>query len=257
MKLIERIQLLFHRKQCQRINLEFPTAWEEMDEKDFEEVCKLLVTPRPREETLFLAFCKLAHIRPDNPKIYPNIPKGLAPYIVNGQAHFIGHSVIAEGCRQISFILDGTGFPPAPFPHVDRKLYGLSFEKFYEADSLTMRSVVENDEGYLKEAAKILTGGAKRKLVPWERKALLIWWNGLKMYLKEQYPHVFQDGENITDKTQGQILLDLLSTMNDQKPQENERILKTDVHAVLHELNLIYYNAKQRLSAKDAGRGTR
>lgn len=257
MKLIEKIQLLLHRKQCTKINLEFPTAWEEMDEKDFEEVCKLLVTPRPREETLFLAFCKLANIRPDNPKIYPTIPKGMSPYIVDGKAHFIAHSVIAEGCRQVSFILDGTGFPPAPFKQVDRKLFGLSFERFYEADSLIMRSVAENNEGYLKEAAKVLTNHAKRKLAPWERKALLIWWNGLKMYLKEQYPYVFTEGETVTNKTQHEILLDLLSTMNGQQPQQNEHILKTDVHTVLHELNLIYYNAKQKLSASNAGRGTR
>lgn len=257
MKLLEKFQFLIHRKHCLKINLEFPTAWEEMDPKDFEEVCKLLVTPRPREETLFLAFCKLAHIRPDNPKIYPSVPKGMSPYIVDGKAHFIGHSVIAEGCRQISFILDGTGFPPAPFHQVDRKLYGVSFEKFYEADSLIMRAAAENNDGYLKEAAKVLTNHAKRKLAPWERKALVIWWNGLKMYLKGLYPYVFTEAESVTSKTQGEILLDLLSAMNGQQPQQNEHILKTDVHAVLHELNLIYYNAKQKISANGAGRPAR
>ena len=109
--------------------------------------------------------------------------------------------------------------------------------------------MAENNEGYYKEVAKSLTNGQKRKLLPWERKALVIWWNGLKHYMMQQYPHVLETGENISDRTQAELLQDLLSFMNDNKPQENEKILKTDVHSVMYSLNNIYNNAKQRQSA--------
>ena len=90
---------------------------------------------------------------------------------------------------------------------------------------------------------KVLTNGSKRKLLEWERQALVIWWNGVKDYLQKRYPYVFRKGESVTDKTQAEILQDLLACMNDNRPQENEKILKTEVHSVLYSLNKLYENA--------------
>lgn len=248
MKLIDKIKELLHRSKTERVNLVYPTSWEAMDLVDFKNVCILLATPKGRDETLFLALCMLAHIRPDNVARYKRVPRGLAPYIINGKPYFIKTSVIAEACGQLSFILDDIGLPPAPLKDVDRKLFGVSFEDFYEADSLIARARTEGNDVYLKEAVKTLTGGRKRKLLPWEKKAVVIWWTGAKMFLKSRYPHVFEDGGSVTDRTQHEILMDLLSCMNDNRPQQNDRILKTDCHSVLYSLNQIYANAKQGVS---------
>lgn len=237
-------------KKAVKIDLQFPTDWESMSYANFKDVCIILSTPRGRKETLFLCLCKLTGLTPDNPGKYD--PKSMTNKLAfrhNGKSYIIGASSIQAACSELSYILDSIGLPPSPFPQIHQKLYGVSFEKYYYADSLMLRAMAENNEGYYKEVAKSLTNGQKRKLLPWERKALVIWWNGLKHYMMHQYPHVLETGENISDRTQAELLQDLLSFMNDNKPQENEKILKTDVHSVMYSLNNIYNNAKQRQSA--------
>ena len=63
----------------------------------------------------------------------------------------------------------------------------------------------------------------------------------MKQYMMKKYPYVLQEGGSISDRTQTDILYDLLSVMNDNKPQDNEKILKSDVHSVFYTLNHIYY----------------
>lgn len=247
-KIINFIKSLFPRKN-ERVNLVYPVSWETMDLADFKSVCEILSYSHGREETLFLCFCKLANIRPDNPAKYdPKAIKDKMPFIIGGKSYVISSEVIAEGCRQVDFILDSTGLPPSPFDNVDGKIFGISFEKFFKTDSLMMAAMVEKNAARLKEASKCLTGGRVRKLLPWQRKAMVIWWNGVKHYLKEKYPYVLQEGSGFSEKSQADILQDLLSAMNNNRPQENENILKCDVHSVLYSLNKIYENAQQRLS---------
>lgn len=235
-----------------KIDLQFPTCWESMSHADFKDVCIILCTPRSREETLFLCLCRLAGLTPDNPGKYDSRKMaGRLAFRHDGKSYIISSSSIQAACRQLSFILDGIGLPPSPFPQINRKLYGISFEKYYYADSLMLRAAAENNEGYYKEVVKSLSNGQKRKLLPWERKALVIWWNGLKHHMMQTYPHVLESGESISDRTQAELLQDLLSCMNDNRPQENEKILKTDVHSVLYSLNNIYRNAKQKQSSQN------
>lgn len=234
---------------AEKINLEYPISWETMSLDDFREVCIILALQGiDRERALFLCLCRLAHIRPADTRAFDEKSlKGRSPFIIDGKTYFIATSAVAEACDQLSFIYDSVGLPPAPFHQVDQKLYDVPFSAFFTADSFIMRAAAEKNPGYLKEAAKILTGGAKRKLLPWERQALVIWWNGVKAFLKQRYPFVFQEGEGISNKTQADILQDLLACMNGNRPQENEKILKTEVHSVLYSLNKLYENAVKKL----------
>lgn len=232
----------------EKVDITYPISWESMSLQDFKDVCIILARNLDRHQTLFLCLCKLADIYPDNPGKYSKKAlKGGAPYIIKGKPYVIPTSVITEACNQMSFIYDKMGLTPSPLKNVDRMLYGISFAEFYEADSYIMRSLAEGNEGYLKHAAKLLSRGSKRKLLPWERKALVIWWNGVKEMLKKKYPHVLtSDGGGISDKSQADILQDLLSCVNDNKPQENDRILKCEVHSVLYSLDKIYKDAKHK-----------
>ncbi|MBQ6029889.1 MAG: hypothetical protein IJL31_00105 [Oscillospiraceae bacterium] len=228
-----------------KINLEYPISWETMSPEDFRQVCHILsLRGLDRERALFLCLCALAHIQPDDPSKYDARKIiGKMPFIIDGKSYIIGAADITEACNQLGFIFDGIGLPPSPFKQVDRKLFGISFDAFYTADSFIARAAADRNPGHLKEAVKVLTNGSKRKLLEWERQALVIWWNGVKDYLQKRYPYVFRKGESVTDKTQAEILQDLLACMNDNRPQENEKILKTEVHSVLYSLNKLYENA--------------
>lgn len=245
-KLFETIKqwLTIRFKHGEKIDIVYPVSWEGMSQEDFKSVCSILGQPHGEKETLFLCLCSLAHIRPDNPIKYD--PKALGSnlvFIIGDKSYTISPTVIQEACDQLSYITRSYGLAPSPLPKIDRKLYGISFGQFYEADALMLRYADTNDERWLKEAAKVLTKGAIRKLLPWQKKGLVIWWNGVKMYLKQKYSSIFQEGgtDTYVDKTPADILQELLGTMNGNKPQDNEKILKSDVHSVLYSLNQIYY----------------
>jgi len=226
-----------------KIDIEYPISWESMSQQDFRNVCTILGEKHGQKESLFLCLCALAHIRPDNPIKYdPKQIKDNVAFIIQGKSYIISPKVIQEACSQLEYIYNTVGLAPSPIPRIDRKLYGVSFEQFYEADAYMLRYQAEQDEKWLKEAAKTLTNGYVRKLLPWQKKGLVIWWNGVKKYMQNKYPYVLQEGgsETVTDKTMEEILQELLSCMNDNKPQENDKILKSDVHAVLFSLNKIY-----------------
>lgn len=249
-KLLHVLKLRF--KHGEKINIEYPISWETMSYEDFRNVCIILSDKHGRKESLFLCLCALAHIRPDNPIKYdPKAIKDNVVFIIGGKSYVISPKVITEACGQLSYIYDSVGLAPSPLMHVDRKLYGISFEQFFEADAYMMRHAAENDDKWLKEAVKVLTGGCIRKLLPWQQKGVVIWWNGVKVYLKNKYPAVFQEGggSSFGEMTMEDILHELLSAMNDDKPQDNDKILKSDVHAVLFCLNKIFEkNAHHRIS---------
>lgn len=244
-RIIEYIKHIFavKFKHGERLNLEYPISWESMSQEDFRNVCTILGQPHGEKETLFLCFCSLAHIRPDNPIKYdPKAIKDNMVFRIGDKSYIITPKVVQEACSQLEFILKDVGLAPSPLPKIDRKLYGVSFGQFYEADAMMLRYADTQDERWLKEAAKIITNGAVRKLLPWQKKGLVIWWNGCKMYMKHKYSYIFQDSETgtYTDKTPADILQELLSAVNDNKPQDDEKILKSDVHSVLFSLNKIY-----------------
>ena len=243
MKIFDRIKFFFtlHFRHGEKIDIAYPTAWENMSLEDFRNVCTILSQPHGRKETLFLCLCALAHIRSDNPSLYdPKCLNDNLVFIIGGKSYVISPAVIREACGQLGYILDDVGLAPSPLPGIDRKLYGISFMQFYQADAYMLRYFSEGNAGWLKEMAKTLTAGRVRKLLPWQRKGLVIWWNGVKKYLMNKYPHVFKEGGSITDSTPADILQELLSCMNGNKPQDNDKILQSDAHSVLFSLNKIY-----------------
>lgn len=250
MKIKNFFRRLFRRSRPKKVNLAFPTSWETVSDSDFREICTVLSLPGiDRDRALFLILCALTHIRPDRVDQYDASQlKGRQPFIINGESHLIKTSDIAEACRQLSFIVDTVGLAPCPLKDVDRMLYGVSFRAFYEADSYILRYASDPNGAYLKTAAKSLSGGRIRKLLPWQRIGIVMWWNGMKQQLMTMYPYVLKQGESITSKTQAEILQDILSSLNQNRPQDNERILQTDVHSVLHVLNNIYHDADKRVS---------
>lgn len=246
-KILTFLKQFFHLQRGEKIDIAYPVSWETMSQEEFRNVCTILAKPHGRKETLFLCLCALAHIRPDNPIKYdPNAIKDNVVFLINGKSYVISPQVIQSACSQLSYILDDIGLAPCPLPRIDRKLYGVSFMQYYNADAYMLRYQADtSNEFWLKEAAKSLTNGQVRKLMDWQRKGLVIWWAGVKKYLLTKYPYVLQEGGSVTDSTPAELLQELLSAMNDNKPQDNDKILQSDVHSVLFTLNKIYErNAK-------------
>ena len=250
-KVLRFFRNLFHPDKPTRVNLDYPLQWEMMTYQQFRDVCYILAQPGiSRNEALLLCLCKLTGMRPANMNKYdPRKVKGKMAFVIEGKEHLIKASDIAAACHELAYIYDTIGLPPEPFPKVERMVYNLNFGQFYTADSMMMKAGSDKEHAnfYLKEAAKAITNGAKRKLTDTDRVALTIWWNGVKLFLKGEYPYVFQDSDSISiGKTQAEILQDILSCMNGDRPQENENILKSNAHDVLFTLNKIYHDAVEK-----------
>ncbi len=249
MGLLELIKSIFtlRFRHGEKIDIAYPTAWENMSLEDFRNVCTILSQPHGRSETLFLCLCALAHIRPDNPNLYdPKCLRDNLVFIIGGKSYVISPEVIREACGQLGYILDDMGLAPSPLPGIDRKLYGVSFMQYYQAAAYMLRYSSDGNAGWLKEMSKTLTAGRVRKLLPWQREGLVIWWNGVQKYLMTKYPYVLRDGGSITDSTPADILQELLACMNGNRPQDNDNILRSDVHSVLFSLNKIYSDNAHR-----------
>ena len=214
-KIINFFKKLWMGRKAERLDLVYPTSWDTMSYKDFKDACEVLSHPNGRAEMLFLLWCRLAHIVPANPNRYdPKAIRDKFPFTYKGKDYVVGYNVVHAGAKDMEYILDTIGLPPSPIDGVDRKLYGVPFNGYYQAASYMMQGVV-------------------------------IWWNGVQKFLLEKYPDVLTSEGGVTDKTQAELLLDLLSTMNNNRPQENDDILKSDTHAVLYALNNVYAKSKR------------
>lgn len=227
----------------EQVNLTYPTCWEKMSSEDFETVCRIISGEKRSEpELLFLLLCALAKMQPDNPVRYDSEAlKDNVVFRCGSHCYIISPKVIQAGCSDLSYILHDVGLAPSPFRFVDRKLYGITFGQYYEADAMIMRYHDSQDEIYLEQAATILNGH-KTNMPDWRKKALIIWWNGVKQYLMEKYSYIFQVGDSYAsvEKSPADILQELLSAMNSDRPQDNDKILNTELHSVLYSLNNIY-----------------
>lgn len=124
----------------------------------------------------------------------------------------------------------------------------MAFGKYYEADSYIRRYYSEHDDAFLDHAALVLTDGKIKRLSKWQRKGIVIWWNGLTDYLMQRFPDVLVSGGSISNLNQVELLEELLLAINEGKPQDNEKILSCDTYSVLLTLQNKYHNAKQRPS---------
>lgn len=172
------------------INLTIPTGWETLTYQEYMDVCKILCLGYDRDTTLILCLFKLAKLKWPYKTYNPDAIAGLLPAIKDGQELFLNAATIQLACSQLSFIYDSVGLPPCPFPKINRRLYGMPFEKYYETDSYIKRYYDTHKTSFLDHAAAALTDGKIRKLAGWQHKGILIWWNGLTDYLMKRFPDV-------------------------------------------------------------------
>lgn len=227
------------------INLSYPTCWEEIGKRDLRIISKTLLLRLSREEMLFVLFCRLTGIRL---LLVPGEDEGTTESVYFFKKRFkkfpISTALIQTACKELEFILDSYGLPGCPLKDINEKLYDIRFREYFYADAFFTRYVMTHERAYLRESLRTLVGG-KRFI----RSSLLyqyaIWFTGVKYYLKTQYVNLFDDSEGeCSHKTPADQLVDILSALNKEEPQNNEAILNSEVHAVLRALDNVYYKIK-------------
>lgn len=226
------------------IDLKYPTSWIEVSREQLMIIAAMMLKNRTREEFLFDIFCKLTRI---SLLMKPRQDEDTLAAVFcfkKGKTRFdLPVTTIQQACEELSFVLDSIGLPDSPLPGVNSKLYDKTFKQFYFADAYFSRYQETKESKWIALMCQSLTGKQAR-IKSVDIVAISIWWSGLKDHYKKTYTNVFTEGES-SGKNPAETLQEILSCLNNDKPQDNKTILDSDVNAVLLALDNIYLKSKK------------
>lgn len=218
------------------LSLRVPAGWEELTPQQLRVICRwssLRTDRRTAQMKMFLDYngltlCRRAQRQAGWQKEY-RVKR-------NGHRYWVPASVLRDGAAAFGFVYDSSGaLPFCPLRGVPHNLFGVSFETYYSADSQIYRYQQEGKAAYMARAVQLLTG-SRRRLSSVGRAAVVIWWSGVRCWLRKKYPHVFSSDGDGGQVNPADTLLEILEALNNQAPQENERILQSETHYVLSSL---------------------
>lgn len=230
------------------IDLKYPTKWDSVTREHLLLLGKLMQKNLTREELLFELLFRISGIIPlIKPGLDEDTPKAEYLFKKKGSGRFwMPVWMVRQACEELAFIIDTVGLPDSPILSVNSKIHGVSFKAFYFADAYLSRYQSTKDIKMMFNMYRELTGKKIKRIDLTEVNAIIIWWVGVKEYLKNQYPEVLKDGDEPSpDKSPADVLHEILSVLNKNEPGRNAEILASEVHAVMHSLNNIYLTAKK------------
>ena len=231
-----------------KIDLHTPTCWKEVTAEQMRFVVEVGLQAMRREEYLLVLFCRFADIKmvastadEDDRKVVHTRFKDC-----EGHDFDLDASQVADFCERLAFVYDRIPLDANwPFKW-NAFLLGTTFEQWFHADAMVLRFGMDGDPERLKCAMKDL-GDPRDTLEPCDITLFLAWYDTFGEWLHEKYPLVFRKAEpgeettgNPVDSRQNIMLM-----LNDGKPQDNERIEKSNVHDVLAALQHKIEEAKR------------
>lgn len=219
------------------IDLHIPTCWKELTTEQLREIVELALMGLHREEYLLVLFCKFAGV-----KIVPGTPNADGSEAVKTRfADAEGHEFeledwqVSDFCGHLAFVLDEQMPMESPWPFKwDRYLMDTSFGNWFHADAQLLGYALEGDPERLKGAMADL-GDPHETLEPSDITLMLRWYECLTDWLQERYPLVFKKAKPGEASTASPVdaRQNIMLMLNDDKPQDNERIENANVHDVL------------------------
>lgn len=214
----------------ERIDISVPTGWNELSVDQLLEVSRVMDLALTREEVLFVLTCRFGGL-----KLIQTVG-GVSVFTDKEKHRFaLQDWQIVDFCKRLSWVLDTVPVDIVSPLGIDGHLNELSFEDYFQADALMFRYTYTGDVMFLRQALRQL-GYRKRCRHRVMRRAVSIWWTGVQGYLKELYPNVFAGDGYADEYNPRETYKNIMLMLNDDRPQENETICKTNVHDVLSAL---------------------
>lgn len=225
------------------LDIRYPRSWAEVTPPQLLVIARTLSHSRgTRDEVLLRLLLALSGIR---------IPLGgrlredVAEVRHGGHWYRVPVQTLLQASRELGWILDTNGLTACPLKGISPKLYDTKFEDYFAMDANMMRYSAgqAQDHRLAAQAARCLTHRRER-MDGTRALAMLIWYNGLKHWLAERYPNVFEKGGGEPSGTMADVLSAMLSALNQDRPQDNDAILESETHAVLRALENIQLRYK-------------
>ena len=233
-----------------RIDLKTPTCWEELTTEQLREVVELALMGLHREEYLLVLFCKFANVKMVTGTADEDEKKVVHTRFTDTDGHEfeLEDWQVSDFCGRLAFVLDEQMPMDVAWPWKwNRYLYATSFGDWFKADAQMLGYALEGDQERLKGAMKYL-GDPHDTLEPSDITLMLRWYECFKDWLRERYPLVFQKAEQGSEEGPAspvETRQNIMLMLNDNRPQDNELIEKSNVHDVLAALQHKIEYAKQ------------
>ena len=240
----------------QTLDITLPQGWSELTSKQVTRVAYYLSLGVAETEFLVRLGLEFADLRPRGTRI---TEEGRIVYRYyhrqRGNVLLTAEQVssIAEAMRWVTKepepmaapILDG-------LPTPDAQLYGVTFEQFITADTACAAYVRTQNPDALRmmcaafypksgrfDPEKVEAEARRIAYLPvWQLEAVVLWFIGAKKMLTRKYPALYAaTGSEESPASGGEALLGLLSSLNEGRVIDNERIKATELHEVFYELN--------------------
>ena len=232
------------------IDLHTPTCWKELTTEQLREVVELALMGLHREEYLLVLFCKFANVKMVTGTADEDEKNVVHTRFVDadGNEFELEDWQVSDFCGRLAFVLDEQMPMDVAWPWKwNRYLYATSFGDWFKADAQMLGFALEGDQERLKGAMKYL-GDPHDTLEPSDITLMLRWYECFKDWLRERYPLVFQKAEQGSEEGPAspvETRQNIMLMLNDNRPQDNELIEKSNVHDVLAALQHKIEYAKQ------------
>lgn len=221
-----------------RIDLTAPSDWGELTQQQLVDVAGTLCLRLQREEMLVTLFCLLTDVRLEL--------KGSDYTLRHGEESVaVSIGMMADLCDRFAWIID-TEPDRLPNPtKADDFLRDMTFGDWFEADVHFRLYEKDGDPAHFASILPLLKEQPREMDVA-EAKAYLWWWRTVQKQLAECYPNVLENrdpsgqgeaSEDAQEPDPFKQLQNLHLLLNDDKPQDNDRIDNTRLHDVLSALD--------------------
>ena len=243
-----------------KIDLHIPICWNDLKESQLEYLSRLIQSGITDKEILTRCFIRFADLKLI--KRNPVIVENESCFIFkkkNGPRFPLDVDRFTSMALQLEYLISGVDLFRNPeqignYHGCDFRLYGISLEEYLMADTLYNDFTKTADVNALNMLLAIfyrkkvdqwneginLERWAKRfRFVPLHRKYIIyLWYTGVKGWIIKKYPCIFSgDTPSDLDSPADEIIMGMLSSLNNEDVTKNRIIKATEVNEVLYELN--------------------
>lgn len=240
------------------INLTVPVKWSELTIKQLEYFSKMILKELSETELMTLCFLKFSGLKLIK-KAIPDKTGYLYIFKKKGFPRFTMDADQATSCIfKMDFLVKDVSLFQLPakikrYQVYDYRMFDVNLEQYLLLDSYYQAFLSSKEVNYLNKMLAVMyhKPGEKwdnEKLPEWEKRfkrvpvfrkyLIFLWFSGLKKWFMEKYWFVFNSGDDTgAAPAPDEIVLQLISALNEGDITHNKEILATNIHEAFFELN--------------------
>lgn len=245
-----------------RVDVSLPKCWEDLTSKQVLFVLHLLAEQRSITEFLAACFLEFTGWR-----VVRNRSNMDFVFKHGKQTFKVDASLFQTLCDELLWLrnADGRCINPKRIGRAcgcDRDLYDVTLEQYLYADAFWKIYHMSEDVKHLAMLTACLYRKPRQSFnsddvengqykyflkYPMHMQAVLLWYSGVKLMLKEKFPDLFESSGDaeMEDYDAEKVFLNTLSALNGGRVVDNPKVLQTPCIEALHELNQLNKRAKQ------------